>query len=91
MPVSLALELEGARPNPASGALWVAFTLPDGAEARLELFDLAGRRLAAREVGTRGAGRHLLRLDDGGLPSGVYWAALTRGARTLRARVAIVQ
>ncbi len=91
VPAALALALEGARPNPANGALWVAFTLPDAARARLELFDLAGRQVAAREVGAHGAGRHVVRLDDGALAAGLYWAALTHGGRTLRARVVVVK
>ena len=88
---ALALALEGARPNPAVGALFVAFTLPDAGAARLELYDLAGRRLATRDVGARGAGRHVVRLDDGALAPGLYWTALTQGVRTLRARVAVVR
>ncbi len=53
------LELEGARPNPAvAGQLTVAFTLPNAEPARLELIDVSGRRLAARDVGSLGPGRH---------------------------------
>jgi len=89
VPVRLTLELEGARPNPAVGPLWLAFTLPDATPARLELFHLAGRRLAAREV--RSAGRHVVRMDDGALAPGLYWAALTQRARTLRTRVAMMK
>ena len=88
---ALELTLEGARPNPTVGALFVAFTLPDANAARLELYDLAGRRLSVRDVAARGAGRHVVRLDDGALAPGLYWATLTQGARTLRTRVAVVR
>src|SRR5262245_996032 len=91
VPAEFALALEGARPNPASGPLWVAFTLPDDMAARLELFDLAGRRVVGRDVGARGTGRHLVRLDDGPLATGLYWASLTHGGHTLRERVAVVR
>jgi len=87
---ALALALEGARPNPAVGALWLAFTLPDASPARLELHDLAGRQVAARAVGAHGPGRHVVRLDDGALAPGLYWATLTQGSSTLRARVVVV-
>jgi hypothetical protein len=90
-PATPAIALEGARPNPAQGAVWVAFTLPDGGPARLELYDLGGRRVAAREVGAYGAGRHVVRLDDGVLAPGLYWAALTRGSHTVRSRVAVLR
>ena len=88
----LALSLEGARPNPAVGTPWLVFTLPDGSSARLALHDVAGRQVASREVGTRGAGRHVVRLaDNGELTPGLYWATLTHGTRTLRTRVAVVR
>lgn len=91
VPASLVLALEGARPNPAVGAVWLAFTLTDASAARLELFDLAGRQVASREVGARGAGQHIVRLDDGGLAPGLYWVSLSHGGRTLRTRVALTR
>lgn len=91
VPAAFALALEGARPNPAVGALWVAFTLPSNEQAQLELYDLAGRKLFAREIGARGAGRHVIRLDDGALAPGLYWAALTQGAHTLRTHVVMMK
>lgn len=88
---ALTLALEGARPNPAVGALTLALTLPDASAARLELFDLAGRQVAAREVGAHGPGRHVVRLDNAAIAPGLYWATITQGGRTLRARVAVVR
>jgi hypothetical protein len=44
-------------PNPArSQELTVQFVLPTAEPAKLELFDIAGRRLAEREVGQFGPG-----------------------------------
>jgi hypothetical protein len=91
VPLTLTLALAGARPNPSHGALLVAFTLPDAASARLELFDLSGRRVAAREVGANGAGEHVMRLNDGMLAPGLYWAALTQGNRSLRTKIVVVE
>ena len=91
-PAAAAFALDGARPNPAGRDLTVAFALPDEAPARLELFDLAGRRLRTREVGDLGAGRHLVRLGDGEpVPAGVYWLRLARGDRALTSRVAVLR
>lgn len=88
VPTGFALNLEGARPNPATGPLLIAFTLPDAKPARLELYDLSGRRVAARAL-TSGAGQHVMRLDREGLAPGLYWAALSHGGRTLRSRVVL--
>ena len=91
-PVTTGLDLEGAFPNPAVGALSIAFALPNGGQARLEVFDLAGRKVAAREVGGLGAGRHVVRLaEPGALESGIYLAKLTRGAETRTTKVAVLR
>ncbi len=91
-PAAPALALEGARPNPALHGLTIAFTLPNASPARLEVVDLAGRRVASREVGSLGAGRHVLDLTEGAsFRSGVYWLRLCQGGRTLTAKVAVLR
>jgi hypothetical protein len=77
-------------PNPARGELGVEFTLPGKAPARLELFDVSGRRLGSREVGALGAGVHRVRLSQGAsLRAGIYFVRLRESgrARTVRAAV----
>ena len=92
VPVAVELALAGVRPNPATQELAVAFSLPDASPARLEAFDLAGRRVVAREVGPLGGGNHEVRLGEGRtLAPGVYLLRLTRGERVLKARAVIVR
>lgn len=86
------LALLGLRPNPATGPLSVSFALPDASPASLELLDVGGRRLMQREVGSLGAGSHIVRLDEGAsLPPGIYWVRLRHGGRSLLSRGAIVR
>jgi len=77
----VAFALEGVRPNPTRGdGLYVAFALPTGAAARLELLDLGGRRVVAREVGSLGVGRHAVNLAERRhVAPGLYWVRLTQG------------
>jgi hypothetical protein len=90
VPVALELSLEGARPNPSLEGLAVAFTLPGGASATLEALDASGRVVRSREVGAFGAGRHLVRLDEGvRLAPGRYWLRLRQGDAQ-RVRTAVV-
>ena len=56
------LALGGARPNPAHGSINVWFTLANREPAALEMIDIAGRRVTRREVGSMGAGPHLVNL-----------------------------
>jgi len=83
--------LVGAMPNPARvGQVAVQFVLPSAEAARLELFDLGGRRLASRDVGALGAGRHVVNLAQGTrVPPGLYLVRLRQGSqvRTIRATV----
>ena len=87
-----AFGLSPAYPNPATGGtLSVQFTLPDARAATLELFDLAGRRILARDVGLLGAGAHSVTLGAGRrLAPGVYLVRLAQGGRSATVRVAII-
>jgi len=89
----VAFALDGARPNPTSGnGLNIAFALPTGDAARLELVDVTGRQVLAREVGALGSGRHTVNLAAGRrVAPGIYWVRLTQGANRQRARVAVVE
>lgn len=85
--------LAAVRPNPARGGPFSAtFTLPGAAPARLELLDVAGRRLDAADAGALGAGTHTLELGRGrALAPGLYLVRLVQGGATRTARVSVVR
>ena len=89
----LTFALDPVRPNPAcGGALSVRFTLPTAAGASLELLDVAGRRVAAREVGALGAGAHTVELGAGlHLAPGLYLVRLTQGANARVTRAVVLK
>jgi hypothetical protein len=89
----LTFALDPVRPNPSrGGALMVRFSLPTTAPVRLELLDVAGRRVASREVGSLGAGQHAIDLGQGQhLAPGLYLVRLMQGANTRVTRVAVLQ
>jgi hypothetical protein len=90
LPDRLAFALQGARPDPAVGALEVSFTLPDAAPARLEVLDVAGRRIWSRDVGDLGAGAHVL--HPGALLSpGLYTLRLAQRDRVAAVRACVVR
>jgi hypothetical protein len=88
----LLFALEGARPNPAAaGELTVLFSLSSAGSGRLDLIDIGGRRMVAREVGSLGPGSHAVNLSERGrIPPGIYLVRLTQGARSLTRRVAVL-
>ena len=92
VPQEYEFALQGVRPNPAVGALWVSFALPSADPATLELLDLGGRRVLAQDVGVLGAGAHTLKLGStSGLPPGLYVVRLRQGTRTKVAKAAIIR
>jgi hypothetical protein len=86
------LALGGFRPNPAVGTARVHFTLPDDRPASVEVFDLRGRSVFSRAVGSLGPGTHSIALDGAGaLASGVYWIRLVHPERTISVRGVIAR
>ncbi|MFA7332202.1 MAG: redoxin domain-containing protein [Candidatus Delongbacteria bacterium] len=64
--------LLSAWPNPFNPSTRVELELPQAGPARLELYDLQGRRVRSLHSGPLAAGRHELRVDGAGLASGLY-------------------
>lgn len=68
----IARALHGAIPNPSRGTVNAWFSLPDERPARLELFDLHGRRVAARDI-AGGVGRRSIAINEmSRMPAGLY-------------------
>ena len=85
------LALYGFVPNPTAGDVNVYFSLTSGERATLALYDITGRQLQHREVGTMGPGPHAVNLTQGvPIRAGVYFVRLSQGGRTKHKRVAII-
>ena len=86
------LALLGAWPNPARAELTVSLSLPvGGVPGTLELLDLAGRRVASRDLTSESAGRHQVRLVEGQvLPPGLYLVRLAHAGAVRSMKVAVV-
>jgi hypothetical protein len=66
--------LSGARPNPATSDPWIEFALPAAGAARLEVLDVAGRRLHERRWERMDPGRHRVRLEGALRPGSISYA-----------------
>jgi hypothetical protein len=83
-------------PNPARSSTRFAMTLPSAMDVRVEVFDLAGRRVRVLAEGSRGAGSSDLvwdLRDDHGrmLHAGMYLVRAQTGATTWMRRVSVVR
>jgi hypothetical protein len=89
-PPAVSLALLGARPNPATSSLRIALRLVARARARLELFDLSGRRLRSRALEGLSPGEHLIDLGRASsLRPGLYFLKLTQNDRVVTGRVTV--
>jgi hypothetical protein len=83
-----------ATPNPSRGAITVSFALPSPGRARLDVFDVGGRRVARLLDAALPAGPHLARWDgrSGGksVPAGVYLARLEHAGGVATGRVLLI-
>jgi hypothetical protein len=88
---TLEFALEGAWPNPTTHAdLFVHFVLPSAEPARLELFDIQGRRLMER--GIAAVGRQTVNLGQGArLSPGVYLVRLRQGPMMQTTQVIVLR
>jgi hypothetical protein len=92
--VGLRLELAGQHPCVSTAALFCAF--PRQGEARLEVFDIAGRRVATPFAGSVAAGPRAISWDlrsDGGrrVSDGVYIARVFSGGESRTLNITVVR
>src|SRR5207249_5438742 len=89
---ALQFALRGLTPNPSAGDPVVAFSLASGGPATLEMFDLSGRLVLSREVGSLGAGNQSIRLTGSGrLAAGVYAVRLRQGLKIATVRAVVTR
>ncbi|MDA0874693.1 MAG: T9SS type A sorting domain-containing protein [Bacteroidetes bacterium] len=69
----LRLEIGSAWPNPFSQSLTITWTAPVSTTARVEVFDVQGRRVATLFDGAVPAGRQEVGWEAGALVPGAYW------------------
>lgn len=77
--VPTAFVLEQNYPNPFQSETRIRFGLPESGPARLEVFDVVGRRVAVLADATLAAGYHTVAWDANGAANGVYVYRLTAG------------
>jgi len=76
-------------PNPFNPETVIGFELPEGVYVRLVVYDAMGREVARLVDGSLGVGRHAVRWEAGGLPSGAYLYRMTAGSFSV-ARVMVL-
>jgi hypothetical protein len=83
--------LDPPRPNPLAVTTALRYALPEAATARLEVYDLLGRRVAVLADGAHEAGWHTATLDGRLLAAGTYVCRLQAGDAVATQKVLVVR
>ena len=86
-----AFALRAIFPNPSQGEVSVRFSLADDSPATLDVFDVLGRRISARDVGGA-VGERTLALSPGrALAPGIYLVRLMQRTHVATSRVVVTR
>lgn len=89
MPQNIALHQN--YPNPFNPATTLSYSLPETTQVRLEVFNIAGQRVALLQDGPQAAGVHQVRFNASELSSGMYLYRLQAGNQTLSRRMTLIK
>jgi cytochrome c peroxidase len=84
------IRLDVVRSSPVDPRTRVLFSLPEAGNVRVQVFDVAGRRVATLVDGWAKAGVQALEWRPEGVASGNYWIQVDAGAGRATRRVTIV-
>ena len=91
IPAPMPLALRFARGVNGGREVRLAFVLESHDRARVEIIDVAGRRVLSQDLGSPGAGEHEVTIGARGLPSGQYFVRLHQGRATRNARLTLIR
>ncbi|MBT4484406.1 MAG: T9SS type A sorting domain-containing protein [Candidatus Latescibacteria bacterium] len=69
-------------PNPFNPTSTISFTIPEAGHTVVEIYNLAGQKVAALVDGRLDAGSHTVTWDAAGFPSGIYFYNVKSGINT---------
>jgi hypothetical protein len=89
--ISGPIELVGNFPNPFNAATVITYYLPGEMDVKLEVYNLAGQRVATLVEGRESPGLKRVSWDAGQISSGVYFAKLSSGPGSAVRRMLLVK
>ncbi|NIR63151.1 MAG: T9SS type A sorting domain-containing protein, partial [Aliifodinibius sp.] len=92
-PVALpqAFEIFQNYPNPFNAVTNIRYRLNKGGIVRLDLYDIAGRLVENLINSYNPAGEHVLTIDAGDLPSGVYYYRMKLGRQAITKKMLLIR
>jgi hypothetical protein len=85
------MRLSVAGPNPFNPVTRLQMNLPRGENVTVEVFNLAGQRVAGLVDGWMEAGEHSVQFAADNLPSGIYVVRMNVGAEVLSTKITLLK
>lgn len=89
--IPLTFGIRSVNPNPFNSAASVSFDLEYAGRVDVEVFDIAGRRVATLASGYLSAGRHSVHWDGSGSGAGIYFVRLRSGGKAATSKMLLVK
>ena len=83
--------LRSPYPNPFNHSVAIPFIIGSEGWVQLEVYDLAGQRLAVLVEDQLASGDHLIHWESNNAASGIYLVLLRSGANTVVQKVVLIQ
>ncbi|MBU1919789.1 T9SS type A sorting domain-containing protein, partial [bacterium] len=78
-------------PNPFNPTTTLSFDLIHSCMVKLKVFDVIGRQVATLIDKNMTAGSHQVMFDGAGLTSGIYFARMTAGSKTMTQKMMLIR
>ncbi|RJP79585.1 MAG: T9SS C-terminal target domain-containing protein [Candidatus Zixiibacteriota bacterium] len=78
-------------PNPFNPTAMISYDLPEAADVKLTVYNVAGAEVAQLVNGRRDAGSHVVAFDGSHLASGVYLYKLQAGNLTFTEKMILLK
>jgi hypothetical protein len=90
-PLATAISLSQNYPNPFNARTTIGYALAKEGPVNLDVYNLAGQRVAILDEGIRPAGNHVALWDAGDMPSGTYFYRLTVNGQSETKRMVLLK
>jgi hypothetical protein len=84
-------KLEQNNPNPFNPSTSILYSIPEGSNVELKVFDIIGREVQALVNHYQNAGNYIITFDGSSLPSGVYIYRLSAGSFTETKKMILIK
>lgn len=78
-------------PNPFNPETVIGYTLPVAGSVEISVYNSVGEKVTTLFGGMKEAGNHRVTFSAANLPSGIYFAVLTTGGKTLRQKMVLMK